>query len=187
MTKKKIPMFKIIKNEQTPASSKMLDEKQWIENNGLFLNSFVCFCRSQKKAAGLASNQIAFNGKRIFDRFFCIREGGRGENWIPIINPIIKEFVGESSPMEEGCLTWPGKKIIANRHNKIIVSFYKYNGDFVDDKIIDGYEAQVWQHEVDHLDGKTEEFKEKIEETKIGRNEQCPCKSGKKYKKCCGI
>ena len=23
------------------------------------------------------------------------------------------------------------------------------------------------------------------EELKIGRNEQCPCKSGKKYKKCC--
>ena len=22
--------------------------------------------------------------------------------------------------------------------------------------------------------------------TKVGRNEPCPCKSGKKYKKCCG-
>ena len=28
--------------------------------------------------------------------------------------------------------------------------------------------------------------KTKIAETKIGRNEPCPCGSGKKYKKCCG-
>ena len=26
----------------------------------------------------------------------------------------------------------------------------------------------------------------KISENKIGRNEPCPCGSGKKYKKCCG-
>jgi SWIM/SEC-C metal-binding protein len=28
--------------------------------------------------------------------------------------------------------------------------------------------------------------KTKIAEKKIGRNESCPCGSGKKYKKCCG-
>ena len=29
--------------------------------------------------------------------------------------------------------------------------------------------------------------KTKIAEKKVGRNEPCPCGSGKKYKKCCGI
>ncbi len=28
--------------------------------------------------------------------------------------------------------------------------------------------------------------REPVESTKIGRNEPCPCGSGKKYKKCCG-
>ncbi|MDX2446266.1 MAG: SEC-C metal-binding domain-containing protein [Desulfobacterales bacterium] len=28
--------------------------------------------------------------------------------------------------------------------------------------------------------------KTKIAEKKVGRNEACPCESGKKYKKCCG-
>jgi len=28
--------------------------------------------------------------------------------------------------------------------------------------------------------------KTRIAEKKVGRNEPCPCKSGKKYKKCCG-
>ena len=29
-------------------------------------------------------------------------------------------------------------------------------------------------------------FKEKTKTKKTGRNDPCPCKSGKKYKKCCG-
>ena len=29
-------------------------------------------------------------------------------------------------------------------------------------------------------------LKTKIAENKVGRNETCPCGSGKKYKKCCG-
>jgi SWIM/SEC-C metal-binding protein len=29
--------------------------------------------------------------------------------------------------------------------------------------------------------------KTKIAEKKVGRNEPCPCGSGKKYKKCCGV
>ncbi len=29
--------------------------------------------------------------------------------------------------------------------------------------------------------------KSKIAEKKVGRNEPCPCGSGKKYKKCCGL
>lgn len=37
-----------------------------------------------------------------------------------------------------------------------------------------------------------EEFNEEVQETyireeaKVGRNDPCPCGSGKKYKKCCG-
>jgi uncharacterized protein len=32
--------------------------------------------------------------------------------------------------------------------------------------------------------GKVETYKR--EEPKVGRNDPCPCGSGKKYKKCCG-
>jgi uncharacterized protein YecA (UPF0149 family) len=35
-----------------------------------------------------------------------------------------------------------------------------------------------------NIDGKPKVPKKK--EEKIGRNEKCPCNSGKKYKKCCG-
>ena len=51
-------------------------------------------------------------------------------------------------------------------------------------------EAVCVQHEIDHLNGLTIHDREiKLEptkvETKIGRNDPCPCGSGKKHKKCC--
>jgi uncharacterized protein YecA (UPF0149 family) len=52
-------------------------------------------------------------------------------------------------------------------------------------------EAIAVQHEIDHMDGKTlfdceiKEVGQQIISDKIGRNELCPCGSGKKYKKCC--
>ena len=50
-------------------------------------------------------------------------------------------------------------------------------------------EAVCVQHEIDHLNGIVC-MDRKVNTTivvdkKIGRNEPCPCESGKKYKKCC--
>jgi peptide deformylase len=54
------------------------------------------------------------------------------------------------------------------------------------------------QHEIDHLNGICLPWRDDTEEVpyisegifttekKVGRNEKCPCGSGKKYKKCCG-
>ena len=55
-----------------------------------------------------------------------------------------------------------------------------------------GFTAQVIQHEIDHIDGIEEELYPKgegalhISNEKVGRNDPCPCGSGKKFKKCCG-
>ncbi len=49
-------------------------------------------------------------------------------------------------------------------------------------------EAVCVQHEIDHLMGKTIYDRQVsttvVVEKKVGRNEPCPCGSGKKYKKC---
>ena len=57
------------------------------------------------------------------------------------------------------------------------------------DTDIDLLESVCVQHEIDHLNGmrildRAQELTIKITERKIGRNEPCPCGSGKKYKKC---
>jgi uncharacterized protein YecA (UPF0149 family) len=50
-------------------------------------------------------------------------------------------------------------------------------------------EAICVQHEIDHLNGMTIHDRKIVTtirvEKKPGRNEPCPCQSGKKYKKCC--
>jgi peptide deformylase len=51
-----------------------------------------------------------------------------------------------------------------------------------------GTEAVVMQHEIDHHDGRLFVDRANIPfkaEKKIGPNEPCPCRSGKKFKKCC--
>ena len=65
------------------------------------------------------------------------------------------------------------------------MAHYASNGEKVDHnehsyfKKIDG----EWKF----IDGKIENLDPYVrEEPKIGRNDPCPCGSGKKYKKCCG-
>ena len=41
--------------------------------------------------------------------------------------------------------------------------------------------------DVDNIEAPTDEPKQPVvKETKVGRNDPCPCGSGKKYKNCCG-
>ena len=51
-------------------------------------------------------------------------------------------------------------------------------------------EAICVQHEIDHLNGiscidKEVKLEPIVMDKKVGRNDPCPCGSGKKYKKCC--
>ena len=122
-------------------------------------------------------------------RFFAFNDGGA---WKVVVNPIIKELNGEPEEKREGCLTWIGSTIVADRWPEIEVSYWSTDGEYTQGLVIDGFEAQVWQHEVDHLNGVEENVVPgdwrtyRRAEKKVGRNEPCPCGSGKKHKKCCG-
>jgi len=58
------------------------------------------------------------------------------------------------------------------------------------------FDKNGWKYTIDLEPDKPEDIKAlemllnpiktKIAEKKVGRNEHCPCGSGKKYKKCCG-
>ena len=37
-----------------------------------------------------------------------------------------------------------------------------------------------------NLDGESAPVRRTVKKVKVGRNDPCPCGSGKKYKKCCG-
>lgn len=64
----------------------------------------------------------------------------------------------------------------------------KYKSQHLREKIFSSttvlYESKTFANTLGYIE--EEESKPKIDSTNIGRNDPCPCGSGKKYKKCCG-
>jgi uncharacterized protein YchJ len=90
-------------------------------------------------------------------------------------------------------LTWGSDKIIiADRYGSLDIDYYDIDGEYRKERVTDEWIAQIWQHEINHLDGVEERIVDKMpvpvtykrKHDKIGRNEPCPCGSGMKYKKC---
>ena len=184
--------IQIILNSQTPKIDFIENVNDWIEKNVELINDFIKFCHSNPKAIGVAANQVSLNGTRLAARFFCYKTiDAKISQWNCIINPKIISYVGNYEEVKEKCLTWPNKTIIAKRYPQLLVSYWDNNKTFHNNIIIKNFEAQVWQHEIDHLNGTEEILIEANENTikretpKIGRNEVCYCGSGKKFKKCC--
>ena len=189
--KKNAKSISVILNQQTPKVS-ISDNKNYAINllneKAGMVESFLRFCYNNKKAIGLASNQTSYSGDRISERFFAIRSFDDLNKWELIINPELKSVNGDKETKVEKCLTWPGKDITSERYSTIVVSYSDINGNKIKGRIIEEFEAQVWQHEINHLDGIAETVTShtyKREVKKAGRNDPCPCGSGKKYKKCC--
>lgn len=123
-----------------------------------------------------------------------------------IINPIIVETEDEFLAKGEGCLSFPGFFVNAKRFEHFTIKNQVIDGEvfreetqyYFYDKTCHtpsprDYEAWTTQHEIDHfwgitiIDKHVEKYIKTIrrESEKVGRNEQCPCGSSKKFKKCC--
>ena len=87
----------------------------------------------------------------------------------------------------EGCLSIPGKHFNTIRYSNITIEDDMI-GRVALDESSDGLLTIILQHEVDHFEGKTLLDRRQVpivNTSKVGRNDPCPCGSGKKYKKCC--
>jgi len=134
------------------------------------------------RLAGLAANQVGIKGERVMlNACFIDRDLG----WVVALNPEIISLPGISLNSKEGCLTWPGKFIEANRSTKAQVRYWTLGWE---ERVIDveGFEAKVWQHEINHLNGVAEKIFAPEDKRAARPNNPCPCGSGKKFKKCCG-
>jgi peptide deformylase len=142
---------------------------------------------------GLSAIQIGIE-KRVG---LIIHKGKRYE----LINPTIVDEHDEFTHYREGCLSIPGKYINVKRFKQVTITnmvlddthsdgwFEQTHSHFIGDKMDDMTTLAI-QHEIDHFNGvliidKEERLVPITAESKIGRNEPCPCGSGKKYKKCC--
>ena len=155
---------------------------------------------ARKDGIGLAANQVGIDAAVAVVN---VREP------IILINPEIVSRETEI-PYYEGCLSFPGKGCHTKRYETIEVKSDNVDGTMIFSGVDTGKEAKgTWedgqqkqnrelrtleavcvQHEIDHLNGmrildRAQELTIRRTERKIGRNEKCPCGSGKKYKKCC--
>ena len=179
--------FKVIPNEQTPALPLIQDEfiKDYIETHRENLEHFLDFARTRGNAVGLACNQVALDDNRFSVRAFAL--GGRARNWRLVVDPVIIKNLGLKQCKAEGCLTWKGQVIVADRYEGVEVGYYDMDGEY-HTETHKGFDAQIWQHEINHLNGIEEDVRRGFIEPQpvtAERNDPCPCGSGKKYKKCC--
>ena len=149
---------------------------------------------------GLAANQVGIDANVAVVN---VREP------LILINPVIKEQWDEVD-YYEGCLSWPKKGVHTKRFKNVIVKTEQSESEWYfsgvettmegkgqweqegkkqeqEDRLL---EAICVQHEIDHLNGiscidKEVKLKPIVMDKKVGRNDPCPCGSGKKYKKCC--
>jgi peptide deformylase len=184
--------IEIIPDLQTPKVPDIDDIELFFIQNIKTLQAFKDYAVSRLDAAGLAANQVSIDGERLMLRVFAFRDlttDKREPVWKLIINPRIREYFGMVDLKIEGCLTWCGRKIVASRHRGVVVDYYNELGEPVRGEIYTGFNAQVWQHEINHLDGIPETVVDsayKLPPVKTpNRNDKCPCGSGKKYKQCC--
>ena len=193
--KKVINCFK----EDNPVIQKKL-RRVTVEEGYKIATELLEILAARKDGIGLAANQIGIDASVAVVN---VREP------IVLINPDIVSRETEI-PYYEGCLSFPGKGCHTKRYETVEIKSDNVDGTMIFSGVDTGVQAKgTWekdenkqereirtleavcvQHEIDHLNGmrildRAQELIIRRTERKIGRNEKCPCGSGKKYKKCC--
>ena len=177
-----------ILQQQTPTVPTLEGITDKIVEQAKMVRQFMLHCPYQQ-LAGVAANQLSVKGQRLMLDMCCVRIKGGNDNSIIAFSPQIVERVGPTFQSREGCLTWPGREIMAMRHTAVKIRFRDVEG-MERRREAEGFEALVWQHEINHLDGIEEDVRAPVKLQ--GPNEPCQCgkvgPEGKplKFKKCCG-
>ena len=108
---------------------------------------------SQDDSVALAAPQIAIT-KRIFIVSSKILKNEEVEKDFPLmyINPIITKISSDKKKMDEGCLSVRPLYGIVKRSTRATVEAFDENGEGFSISA-SGLIAQIFQHEIDHLDG----------------------------------
>ena len=184
---------------ENPLINKKLKEVS-VEEGRTIATELFQILNKRGDGIGLAANQVGIDAQVAVVNVL---------EPLVLINPKIihKEF-----PIDyfEGCLSYPKKGTPTKRYRDIIVqtaqseSGWYFSGvestneargsweeknkkDEQENRLL---EAICVQHEIDHLNGLTihdreNKTKPMVSQKKVGRNDPCPCGSGKKFKKCC--
>ena len=135
------------------------------------------FKESPVPGLGLSAIQIGYDVRAIYIKLENYLFMAMNAEVIHACDPIVWKG--------EGCLSQPNKYYDTNRYNHIKIKYTEYPSGIIRERECKGLEAVVWQHEIDHTLGILNYKRQHHYVEKVGRNEVCPCGSGKKFKKCC--
>lgn len=125
-----------------------------------------------------------------------------GDTTTVLVNACILDAEEPIVFYREGCLSIPDIYSNTNRYHHVVINnhviesgalreekqYYYFSKDKQDSIYGSNPITTVAvQHEIEHFDGKliVDHVVNEVKSVKIGRNDLCPCNSGKKYKKCC--
>ena len=185
--------------DSNPLINQKLREVSVEEGNSIATELFQIL-NKRGDGIGLAANQVGIDAQVAV---------------VNVIEPLVlinPKIIHKEFPIDyfEGCLSYPKKGTPTKRYRDIIVqtaqseSGWYFSGvestneargsweektkkDEQENRLL---EAICVQHEIDHLNGITihdreNKTKPMVSQKKVGRNDPCPCGSGKKFKKCC--
>ena len=131
--------FEVIPDQQTPRVPEINDSTDFLEKNRDVLIEFLDYAKSRHDAIGLAANQVSIDGERLMLRVFAMKDLSVkpplqknsedqaydvGNEWNLLIDPKIVEYIGIKEIRCEGCLTWKGKIIVAERSRAVKVAYF---------------------------------------------------------------
>ena len=184
---------------ENPLINQKLREVSVEEGNSIATELFQIL-NKRGDGIGLAANQVGIDAQVAV---------------VNVIEPLVlinPKIIHKEFPIDffEGCLSYPKKGTSTRRYRDVIIqtaqsesgwyftgaeSTQEARGSWEKDNKKQDQERRLLesicvQHEIDHLNGITihnRENKSKpiVSQKKVGRNDPCPCGSGKKYKKCC--
>ena len=138
-----------VQSAVAPFSDDMLKEEGFKDRKELSDRMF----EEMKKygGIGLSANQLGlpFN-------MFVLGDHPEIEKGLKMtcFNPMIISSSVEEETMKEGCLTFPFVFLNITRPRKVVVKYEDENGDLKEGSL-DGMISRVFQHEYDHMLGKT--------------------------------
>jgi len=128
-----------------PVLKRRADDVTEIDGRVARLAEDMLVTMKQAHGLGLAAPQVGV-GRRLF--VYEIGESGPRT----MVNPVIDEVDGEWEH-EEGCLSFPGMYFMITRPRRVHITGYDLDGREVSIEA-DEMEAKLYQHELDHLDGR---------------------------------
>lgn len=145
-------LLEIITGADNPILLKVSDSVSKINKKVLKLIRDMKETLLKEGGLGLAAPQVGQNTRVILVAIQKSEKVGKDYVVVPMINPEILNFSDETCTGEEGCLSLPGEYLNIVRSNKITVRFLDEKGN---EKmlVLEGLNARIVQHEVDHLEG----------------------------------